>query len=312
MENENTRWLLLIPQLPPKPDYLRVKVWRRLQALGATAIKNSVYALPASEQTREDFQWLRQEIESLGGEATVCEARFVDGLDDAQLQALFNAARDADYAQLADDARELLQQVALAERREDWRARLRRLQKRLAQIAALDFFAAAGRFAAESVLARLESELAEGATAGARMPHERYHDRVWVTRRNVRVDRMACAWLIRHAIDPQARFRFVDEADYVHSEGELRFDMAAAEFTHVGERCSFETLLEHFALDATALVALGQIIHDLDLKDGKYRREEAAGLGRILDGIARTAGSDEERLQQSGLVFAALCAGLLP
>jgi len=310
MDNDHARWLLLIPQLPPKPDYLRVKVWRRLQALGAIAIKHSVYALPANEQTREDFQWLRQEIETLGGEATVCEARFVDGLDDTQLQGLFNAARDADYAQLADDARELLEPPAATERREDLRARLRRLQKRLAQVVALDFFAAEGRLAVESLLELLESQLAEAVVAAGRTPREHYRGRSWVTRRHVRVDRMACAWLIRHHIDPQARLRFVDEADYVHAEGELRYDMAAAEFTHVGERCSFETLLDHFALADPALVALGEVIHDLDLKDGKYRREEAAGLGRILDGIAQSATSDDERLAQSAVVFAALCAGL--
>ena len=63
------RWLLLIHQLPAKPAYLRVKVWRRLQALGAVAVKNAVYALPASEQAQEDFEWLLREIGEGGGEA---------------------------------------------------------------------------------------------------------------------------------------------------------------------------------------------------------------------------------------------------
>ena len=66
------RWLLLIHQLPAKPAYLRVKVWRRLQALGAVTLKNSVYVLPANEQTQEDFEWLLQEIVKDGGEALVC------------------------------------------------------------------------------------------------------------------------------------------------------------------------------------------------------------------------------------------------
>jgi hypothetical protein len=98
-------WLLLIHQIPPKPDYLRVKIWRRLQDLGAVAIKNSVYVLPASEQTHEDFRWVQREIEKSGGEASICEARFVEGLNVDQVTALFNAARDADYAPLAEDAR---------------------------------------------------------------------------------------------------------------------------------------------------------------------------------------------------------------
>src|SRR2546428_4840077 len=95
------RWLLLIHQLPPKPDYFRVKIWRRLQALGAVAIKNSVYALPFSAQASEDFQWLRKEITAGGGEASVCRAMFVDGLSDQQIEGLFRTARDAEYAEVA-------------------------------------------------------------------------------------------------------------------------------------------------------------------------------------------------------------------
>src|SRR5438067_10094157 len=95
------RWLLLIHQLPPKPDYFRVKIWRRLQRIGAVAIKSSVYVLPYTDQATEDFQWLRREIVAGGGEASVCQAAFVDGLSDGQIEALFRAQRDAEYAELA-------------------------------------------------------------------------------------------------------------------------------------------------------------------------------------------------------------------
>ena len=64
------RWMLLIHQLPPHPTNLRVRIWRKLQKLGAVAIKSSVYVLPASEKTNEDFHWLKQEIESAGGGKT--------------------------------------------------------------------------------------------------------------------------------------------------------------------------------------------------------------------------------------------------
>jgi hypothetical protein len=90
-------WLLLIHQLPPQPAYFRVKIWRRLQAMGAVAVKGAVYTLPFDDQTQEDFRWLVQEIVAGGGEATLCEARFIDGLSDQQVRALFDAARDADY-----------------------------------------------------------------------------------------------------------------------------------------------------------------------------------------------------------------------
>src|SRR3970040_1278794 len=104
--NDSTdgHWLLLIHQLPPKPNYFRVKIWRRLQRLGAVAIKNSVYVLPKNDQTQEDFQWALREIIEGGGEASLCEARFVEGLSDAQIEELFQAARSYDYRQIGGGA----------------------------------------------------------------------------------------------------------------------------------------------------------------------------------------------------------------
>lgn len=93
----SNRWLLLIHHLPPKPAYFRVNVWRRLQALGAVQVKSSVYVLPQSEESYEDSQWLMREIVAGGGEGTVCEARFTDGLSDDKVEDLFPAARDDDY-----------------------------------------------------------------------------------------------------------------------------------------------------------------------------------------------------------------------
>src|SRR5690349_17549455 len=109
-DDGDPRWLLLIHQIPPKPAYFRVKIWRRLQAMGAVAIKNSVYVAPKTEEKQEDFEWLLREIVKAGGDASICEARFIEGLEDDRVEALFNAARESDYRQIADDAR------AMAER----------------------------------------------------------------------------------------------------------------------------------------------------------------------------------------------------
>src|SRR4029077_10069999 len=102
-------WLLLIHQLPPKPPYLRVKVWRRLQALGAVPIKNSVYVLPNTEDAREDFEWILREIRSESGDASLCEARLVDGLTDDEVRRLFTEAREADYRALCTEIRAFAQ-----------------------------------------------------------------------------------------------------------------------------------------------------------------------------------------------------------
>src|SRR5215208_1694183 len=158
------RWLLLIHQLPAKPAYPRVKVWRRLQGIGAVAVKNAVYALPATPEAQEDFEWLLREIVQGGGEAIVCEARLVEGLTDQEVRALFDRARDEDYEELAKELRALA--VALGddpppERRSEAKAQLARLKARLAQITAIDFFGADGREAAEGLLLELEGQLRE-------------------------------------------------------------------------------------------------------------------------------------------------------
>jgi len=304
-------WLLLIHVLPPKPDYLRVKIWRRLQALGAVAVKNSVYVLPSNERTREDFQWLQKEIEGIGGESSLCEARFVDGLSDPQIRALFNAARDSDYAQLSEELRGALGTAAAgADQSEELRQRARRLRKRFDQIRALDFFDAEGRAVSEEMLAQLDEALSKR-RAGRDVTKAASHfvGRVWVTRPKLGVDRMASAWLIKRFIDPAAKFRFAPQREAVKS-GELRFDMAKADFTHEGDRCTFEVLLERFGLADPGLAAIGRIIHDLDLKDGKYRDEETAGIAAILRGIETMHADDESRIKSASAMLDALHRGL--
>jgi hypothetical protein len=131
------RWLLLIHQIPAKPAYLRVKIWRRLQALGAVTVKNAVYALPASEQTQEDFEWVLKEICEGGGEALICEARLIDGLSDQEVRALFNAAREVDYDLLAKDARVLadtLRQDPTADAKAEAKAQFAKLKARADQV----------------------------------------------------------------------------------------------------------------------------------------------------------------------------------
>src|SRR5262245_49779120 len=136
-ETAEARWLVLFHQIPPSPSYLRVKAGRRLQGLGAVAIKNSVYVLPRSDQALEDFQWVRREIVDGGGDASVCEARFVEGLSDASVESLFSTAREADYAALAREARALQAGAGRGRKRssgakEKTAAGLVRLRKRLA------------------------------------------------------------------------------------------------------------------------------------------------------------------------------------
>jgi hypothetical protein len=306
------RWLLLVHQIPAKPAYLRVKVWRRLQSIGAVAVKNAVYALPAGEQAQEDFAWLLREIADGGGEAMICEARLVDGLADGEVRGMFNAARDQDYDALAKEARALaagLRRRATSQQRAEARSLLARLKTRQAQVVALDFFGANGRETVDGLLAALDETLREEAVAKpleSQVLSDAVDDlkgRVWVTRHGVHVDRIACAWLVRRFIDAAARFKFVPPRGYVPVEGELRFDMFQAEFTHEGDRCSFEVLLTRSGLSDPALQAIGEIIHDIDLKDGKFGREECAGVKSLIAGIAMSHQDDEARIAAGSAIL---------
>jgi hypothetical protein len=300
---------LLIHQIPPKPPYLRAKVAKRLSRLGAVAVKNSVYVLPANEPALEDLEWVRKEIVAGGGEAFVCEARFVQGLSEAESEGLFRTARDADYHELAEQLRPTL--AALKRRKKVDEANrtavtslLERARKRFDEIVAIDFFSASGR----EVVAGLLGELAGRITGGrkeepATLELADYRRRTWVTRQNIHVDRIACTWLIRRFIDPQARFRFVPGKTYEPRNGELRFDMFDAEFTHEGDKCSFEVLIERFGLRDAGLRAIAQIVHDIDLKDGKFGRADAEGVARVITAIAGSAKDDDERVARGSALF---------
>jgi hypothetical protein len=279
--------------------------------MGAVAIKGAVYALPLNEQTQEDLRWLAQEIISGGGEAALCEARFVDGLSDQQVRALFDAARDADYVAIAREADVLTSELAAhPERRVESQRQVARLRKALTQVVGIDFFGANARQAAEAGLAGLEARLVQPEIDGR--PEERMvdeegvrglHGRTWVTREGVHVDRIASAWLIRRYIDPEARFKFVPSKGYAPQPGELRFDMFEAEFTHEGDRCTFEVLCERAGLEDPAVRILGEIVHDIDLKDAKFGREETAGVASLIDGIVLAHCDDEHRLARGAAIL---------
>jgi hypothetical protein len=308
------RWLLLIHQLPPSPAYLRVKTARQLQKVGAVAVKNSVYVLPNTDAAHESFAWLFKEIGAGGGEATVCESSFVGGTSNEAVEALFHAARRKDYQELGDDVRLALRALGKARRLDDGRrataaAALARFRRRLGEVADLDFFGAPGREAAASVLAAFEDRLhppADDAPAPEATASRPVKGAVWVTRKGVHVDRIASAWLIRRFIDREAKLKFVPPNGYTPADGELRFDMFEAEHTHEGDRCTFEVLAQRFRVTDSAVAAIGEVVHDIDVRDGKFGRPETPGLERLINGIALTQPDDEARITLGAQLLDAL------
>ncbi len=291
-------WLLLMHQVPPKPAYLRVKIGRRLESVGAVALKNSVYVLPNRDACLEDFQWIAKEITAAKGSVWLTSSAFMDGMDDGDVQALFDADRTARYRALADEAK-----AARRGRRsrDDDTREATAFKRRLEAIIALDFFGAKGRSDAEAAVIALQRPPAAGPRD--RAAHGAYVGRTWVTRRGVHVDRIASAWLIRRFIDPRARFLFVDPAAYSANAEQLRFDMFEAEFTHEGDVCTFEVLCKRFGLSDAGLFSLAQIVHDLDCKYAKFGLPETRGVSRQIDGIALEHAGDEARVVAGAGVF---------
>lgn len=311
---------MLVHQLPQKPTKLRVRTWRKLQALGAVAIKNSVYVLPFNEKTSEDFQWLRQEIESSGGEANLFRAGCAEGATDKEIIALFRKERDEDYTKLITEfdglsgaAREQTKGNSLSVGKlAQYQSELSKLRQELERVTANDFFEAPQGKKARSafekcrrVLQATESNLSNESANNrdsAPLKIADYQNRRWVTRRDPHIDRLACGWLIRRFVDRRPRFHFISEGERIANA--LTFDMAEGDFTHLGEDCTFETLIKSFGLKSdNALSHIAEIVHDIDLKDNKFNRPEASGVNVVIRGLAEVYTDDGERLKQCLPVF---------
>lgn len=313
--SERDRWLLLVHSVPPKPAYLRAKVMKRLTKLGALPLKRSAYLLPASEGALEDFQWLRQEIQDEGGEAWVVEAAFVAGLRDDEIRESFRAMRSTEYRAQVADARTLLDRLQGGGSEEldptiepDWR----RLVRRVDATRRIDFFHAPEREEVEALMSTLERLVQTREKEPTELPpREELRSRTWMTRAGVKVDRMASAWLIRRFIDPAAKFVFVIPEKASSVPHALRFDMFEGEFTHDGNRCTFEVLLTVSGQEANrGLSSIAQIVHDLDLRDDRYQRPETAGVAALIEGIVSRFDDDHRRIAESGPLFDALYASL--
>lgn len=298
-------WLALTYSLPSKgSSNPRVTAWRRLQRLGAVSLPGGLYLLPEKTDTLESFQWLAQEINHAQGEALVIRVAAFEGLSDAEVIAHFNAARRPEYEELAGHVTGLLAALpddAPQEKRLEALEGVEKLRKRHAEISKRDFFKAPEGGAVAAKLAQLSTRLtADSTPAEAVEPVNLadFTDKVWVTRPRPFVDRLASAWLLRRFIDTGAviRYRDAPEAD------EISFDMPNARFNHVGNLCTFEVLVAAFGLEARGLKALAEIVHDLDLQDGRYARPEVVGLEVVMSGWRHLPLTDDE-LEARGIAL---------
>jgi hypothetical protein len=304
-----------------------MKVWRRLIKIGAASLKGSVYILPYSEDHLEVLHWLTGEVASLGGEAAFAKVERIETMGDEEIVSLFRAQRANDYAPIAAALEALEAQMSSLEQQQEPQGLERvkgifqKLLKDYRAVQSIDFFPGSQGADLQARLEGFEERLTRLAahpqadrpkSAGPRSKED-YQGRVWVTRRNPFVDRMASAWLIRRFIDPKARFEFEFlEKDRMVAAAPIgvSFDVPEGDFTHEQDRCTFEVLLEAFGLRGKVLRKLAEVVHDLDLKDGKFANSQASGVETILLGIRRTAKDDREALEEGIKTFERLYAAL--
>lgn len=296
------KWIVLAYSLPTEANTPRVTLWRRLQRLGAVSPTGSLYLLPAGEETRESFQWLAGEIRHAGGESLVLQTTRVEGMSDEQLVALFNEARREEYEQLAEKLARLEGRLeADSDSRLALRAALEKLQRQYEEIRRIDYFHSPAGKAVGVHLDEAGRRLARDDTREPeieRLDRDGYRARRWVTRPHPHVDRLACAWLIRRFIDPEATIRYAKEP----GPGELPFDMTTGRFSHRGNLCTFETMLRAFDLEEPALRRLARLVHEIDLRDSRYRPPEATGVAAVLRGWL-AAGLNDQELEAHGLAL---------
>ena len=293
-------------QLPARQASRRVSVWRRLKSWAALGWRNSAYILPHTPENLERLQWLAKEVRKHSGEASVVVVQQIEGVSDKELRSAFNTQREREYERLVRLLRTTLGKRGRAPVRAEWS----RMQRRFEQITLTDYFQCPRRRDAEALLQQMEKQIRkqEGIFPVRRPVLEGYKGRSWMTRPKPEIDRVASAWLIRNFIDPESTFTFGAKVE--DNPDAISFDMFEGEFTHDGDRCTFEMLQERFALKEARLTAIAALVHDADLEDDKFLRSDGLLLQQVFKGWAQLGWTDEEILRQGFLLLDGLFQSL--
>src|SRR5438132_9793590 len=298
-------WMVFSYSLPSKASSSpRVALWRRLQRSGAVTPKAGLYVLPDRDECVEAFQWLAQEVQQAKGEAVVMRVERFEGLADSQIIELFRDSCRKKYSEIESEEANIEKDpraIKKSKKNSEILGRLEKLQKEYAEVAQVDFFESSEGAGVASQIRSIQQALRQGSSPDPTVVSvtlSEYRNKCWVTRPRPHVDRLACAWLIRQFIDPKAEIRYATDP----KPDEVTFDMRDAEFGHKGDRCTFETMLSAFNLKEPALHVVAEIVHDIDLRDGRYARPEAEGIDIVLKGWLLAGLSDSE-LEARGIAL---------
>jgi hypothetical protein len=310
-------WLLIFYSVPSHPVSNRMKIWRKLAKAGAVQLKGSVYILPATEEHEEFLQWLIGEVKSMGGDGAFVRTAEIRTMTNADIRRLFTTQADEEYHRLEkalDVLERKIQNVRIGTKsKEDKRLadQATKFTKEFEAVRKRDYFESSTGSILKKRIHVLEASLQdasgkapEGASSIVVRRTQDYQGKTWATRKNPFVDRMASAWLIKRFIDPKASFVFIDERDIASLDNTtVAFDVRGAAFTHVGDLCTFEVFVRSFGIKDKAVKSIAEIVHDLDVKDDKYGKPEAAGVEDILSGIRKTAKNDVDGLERGMAAF---------
>jgi hypothetical protein len=266
----------------------RVTLWRRLQHLGALEL-TGLYVLPNSPESQEAYSWLSQEVKTAGGQVTVMQVKKINDITDKAMVDMFNAERAKAYQELSEEINTYQKsspQLEIPERQKT----LGKLRRHFEDITRVDFFNSAPKTQIAKLLTKLEHSPADESPPERVkvLKRSQYQQKIWVTRPQPYVDRLACIWLIRRFIDANAVIVYREHA----KPTEIGFDMTDAEFGHSGNLCTFEVMCRAFALKDKVLPKLADIVHELDIHNGYYTRAESYGVEAILQGWLRLQLSD--------------------
>ena len=312
------RWLTLLATLPPTPTRHRVGVWRKLQRMGAVRLRGAGWMLPENPETTELFQWLVQEIHSVRGEATLLRVDRVEPITDKDIVGLFHKTRAVEYHVVIEGCREILRHLDRYQTHHrrgipKLRTKLDAMKRELDRVQGIDYLKAPAGERARSVwettAKRLRAvETRPHALRGQRRGALPPRGSTWVTRPRPHIDRIASAWLIKRFYDPEAKFEFADAADAARKG--TPFDVLGAEFGHHGDDCTFETLVKRFGIKDRRVKVIAEIVHEADLHDGKFTRNEAAGVDLAINGLVEAVPDDHDLLARGTALFDGLYAVL--
>lgn len=303
-------WLLLIATVPGQNSGLRVRFWRQLKAVGAANLRDGVYLLPWREDFFAGLNVLRNDLISADGSAYVL--RQPEPEPEVQLEWMGLFDRGGVYGEWRADLDKVLTTLPFLTEPEV-RRQLRLVRKSLDALVAIDYFPGEAQEQAKRAWQDAETRVTryyspdEPLAARGEIPRREkhaYRGKLWATRRRPWVDRIACAWLIRRFIDPDAAFVWLADIHDCPSDA-LGFDFDGAAFTHSGDRVSFEVLLASFGLERDpALVRLASLVHALDV--GGEPPPEALGFEAILGGARTRIADDDGLLNEMGGVLDSL------